>query len=294
MKDKKKVKYFVYWFYYKNANNNLLTFSSKALQKRYWLEEGQIASRWSWLQSQVVNLERQIRKYDDIYKQWRIGKKAVQLQEVASKRLEGNVKTPNLPKEGNSLGSMGEPAETVQASEKKLNAVWKESENHLRNGVRKHLLGDSSVMDEDEIPLKRLRTALIKSDVDSNCSSSFSLPSNSELCLSARTKGVYPVHRRRLLYLSSIERKIKKNGNSTCGCTTPLTPCISCPKVARSSIVVDGSMTRAARVALLDHSYHRILSFSNGKFRITSFISGILTVLSSFCDIQFVCCKLFS
>ena len=236
------------------------------LQKRFGLEEGQIASRWSWLQSQVVNLERQIRKYDDIYKQLRVGKKPVQLQEVAGNVEGKNKSSNNSVKANNSMHSVAKMQETEQVSERKMNAVLRETENHLKNGVRKQILEDSKVMDEDEIPLKRLRTALMKNDVDSNSSNSYSLPSNCELFVCARTRGVNSVHKRSLLHLSTIEKKIKKTGNSTCGCTTPLTPCISCPKVARSSIVVDGSMSRAARVALLDHSYHRILSFSNGMF----------------------------
>ena len=241
----------------------VVNFSSKTLQKRFWLEEGQILSKWSWLQSQVVNLERQIRRYDELYKTLRVGKRPVQLQDVASKRLEGNMRNSNLPK----VSNHAEPMETETLSEKKLNAVLKDPENHLRNGVRKHLLEDSSSVDEDEIPLKRLRTALIKNDVDSSSSNSYSLSSTPDSFIqSARTRGVRPVRKRRLFHISTLERRIKKTGSSTCSCTTPLTPCISCPKVARSSVVVDTSMTRAARVALLDHSYHRILSFSNGKF----------------------------
>jgi hypothetical protein len=148
------------------------------------------------------------------------------------------------------------------SSEIKLN-IFKEPQNHLRNGLKKTLL-QNSVIEENDIPSKRLRMSSgIKNDI---ADSKFSVQShgNDFVSQSARTRGICPIRSRPLVRLSLLQQKCKLKATS-CQCSTPETPCISCTKTAKTITVVDPTQSVAERVRMLDQSYHPVLSFSTGN-----------------------------
>ncbi|XP_001637853.2 KAT8 regulatory NSL complex subunit 1 isoform X2 [Nematostella vectensis] len=239
-------------------SSSLQSKTSRCLRHQYRNEEGEISSQWSWLQSQIVNLERQIRRYEDLFKNARIAKQPVKLHAI-------NVISKNqnpLSEVNNSLPSplAGQSVKlnNVKPTQPELdfNKI-KEPESHLRNGMKKALLHETMV-DEDELPLKKLRTKLLKNDANDNYS--VVGHSNNNLSECARTRGTLPIARRRLVHLSWMQERCKAR-KRFCHCSKPETPCLSCSKIAQTIPVVESSQSKAERVALLDHSYHAVLSF---------------------------------
>lgn len=226
------------------------------MRKSYQTELGEISSRWSWLQSQIINLERQIRKYEDLHKNNRVSKQPVKLQApVTMSELDLKLGTP-----ANGISTTKNNSTLSDSSELKLN-IFKEPQNHLRNGLKKTLL-QSSVIEENDIPSKRLRTSGIKNDIVDNKMSGTTY-GNDIVSQCARTRGIIPIRNRSLVHLSAVQENCKFR-ESSCQCSTPETPCISCSKAAKTITVVDPALPIAERVRLLDHSYHPVLSFSTG------------------------------
>jgi len=141
----------------------------------------------------------------------------------------------------------------------------KESDNHVPNGVKRNLL-DSSLLNDEDVPLKRYRTVLPNDSTDSKLCGSLPSTSNDVFPQCARTRGVYTVRKRRLVHLSHIRHKPKPH-SLYCGCVTPSTPCLICSNSSRTLPVVSSSQTTAEKVASLDGSFHPVLSFCTGKGR---------------------------
>lgn len=228
-----------------------VVFRSNSLRKAFQLEVGEISSRWSWLQSQIINLERQIRRYEDVHKNVRVSKQQVKLQATSvDPDVEDSLKTPV-----NGLAAKKHLSSLSESTDLKLN-VFKEPQNHLRNGIKKSLL-NNTILDDQETPSKKLRMSDTKLPVSSH---------GVDLSLQcARTSGIYPIRNRHLVRLSWLKQNGKFDG-STCQCSKPETPCISCCKTAKTIIAVDPMLPISDRVKMLDQSYHPVLSFSPGKY----------------------------
>lgn len=233
------------------------------------MEEGIIASHWSWLQSQIINVERQIRRYDDLYKGGRLRKGMVKLQACTtnaniargSNDVDGNGVIKGIKNSAVSVSL--EVAKSKQYVDHGKDSP-KDPENHVLNGVKRHLL-DSSLLNEEDVPMKRYRAVFATNDsTDNKVCGSFSSPSNDVFPQCARTRGVYPVRKRRLVHLSHIRQKPKPH-SLLCGCVTPTTPCLMCSNSSRTLPVVSFSQTTPERVASLDGSFHPVLSFCTGK-----------------------------
>lgn len=230
------------------------------------MEEGIISSHWSWLQSQIINVERQIRRYDDLYKGGRLRKGMVKLQACTTNanlaRGSGDIDGNGIIK-GIKNNAVSLDIAKHYADHSKKDSV-KESENHVLNGVKRNLL-DSSLLNEEDVPFKRFRTALATNDsTDNKLCGSLPSTSNDVFPQCARTRGVYTVRKRRLVHLSHIRHKPKPYSLS-CGCVTPSTPCLICSNSSRTLPVVSSSQTMAEKVASLDGSFHPVLSFCTGK-----------------------------
>lgn len=140
----------------------------------------------------------------------------------------------------------------------------KDPDNHVLNGVKRHLL-DGSLLNDEDVPLKRYRTVFATNDsTDNKLCASLPSTSNDVFPQCARTRGVYAVRKRRLVHLSHIRHKPKPN-SLLCGCVTPTTPCLICSKSSRTLPVVSSTQTMAEKVASLDGSFHPVLSFCTGK-----------------------------
>lgn len=233
------------------------------------MEEGIIASHWSWLQSQIINVERQIRRYDDLYKGGRLRKGMVKLQACTtnaniargSNDVDGNGIIKGIKNSAVSVSL--EVAKSKQYVDHGKDSP-KDPENHVLNGVKRHLL-DSSLLNEEDVPMKRYRAVFATNDsTDNKVCGSFSSASNDVFPQCARTRGVYPVRKRRLVHLSHIRQKPKPH-SLLCGCVTPTTPCLTCSNSSRTLPVVSFSQTTPERVASLDGSFHPVLSFCTGK-----------------------------
>jgi len=212
---------------------------------------GEISSKWSWLQSQIINLERQIRRFEDIHKHVRVSKQPVKLQ-LSTIEPEFDLTTSV-----NGLSASKHLCNLSENSDLKTN-VFKEPQNHLRNGIKKSLL-TNTVMDDQELVSKKLRmsdTKLPMSSISTDCTSQ---------C--ARTSGVYPIRKRRLVRLSWLKQNGKFDGLS-CQCSKPETPCISCCKKAKTIVAVDPILPISDRVKMLDQTFHPVLSFATGNAHI--------------------------
>lgn len=238
---------------------------AKLLRRQYHVEEGIIASHWSWLQSQIINVERQIRRYDDLYKGGRLRKGMVKLQACTT---NANIARGSNDVDGNGIiKCIKNSAVSVSLEVAKSKQYVdhgkdspKDPENHVLNGVKRHLL-DTSLLNEEDVPMKRYRAVFTTNDsTDNKVCGSFSSASNDVFPQCARTRGVYPVRKRRLVHLSHIRQKPKPH-SLLCGCVTPTTPCLMCSNSSRTLPVVSFSQTTPERVASLDGSFHPVLSF---------------------------------
>lgn len=246
---------------------------AKIFRRQYHLEEGIIASHWSWLQSQIINVERQIRRYDDLYKGGRLRKGTVKLQACTSNAnvargssdIDGNGIIKGIKNNAVSVSAL-DIAKSKHFVDHSKKDSTKESDNHVPNGVKRNLL-DSSLLSDEDVPLKRYRTVLPTNDsTDSKLCGSLPSTSNDVFPQCARTRGVYTVKKRRLVHLSHIRHKPKPH-SLYCGCVTPSTPCLICSNSSRTLPVVTSSQTTAEKVASLDGSFHPVLSFCTGKDR---------------------------
>lgn len=241
---------------------------AKILRRQYRLEEGVIASHWSWLQSQIINVERQIRRYDDLYKGGRLRKGTVKLQACTSTAnlarsatdMDGNGIIKGLKNNVLSVSSM-DVTNSKHLTDFSKKDLTKETDNHVLNGVKRSLLG-SSLLNSEDVPIKRYRTVLAANDsMDNKLCPSLPSTSNDVFPQCARTRGVYMIRKRRLVHLSHIRHNKPKPLSLFCGCVTPTTPCLICSKSSRTLPVVNSSQTMAEKVASLDPSFHPVLSF---------------------------------
>lgn len=178
----------------------------------------------------------------------RVSKQPVKLQPTVAEP-EFDFSTPV-----NGLSTSKHPCTLSENSDLKA-SVFKEPQNHLRNGIKKSLL-TNTVIDDHELVSKKLRmsdTKLPMPSIGTDCTSQ---------C--ARTSGVYPIRKRTLVHLSLLKKNGKFDGLS-CQCSKPETSCISCCKSAKTIVAVDPILPISDRVKMLDQSFHPVLSFSTGK-----------------------------
>ena len=99
-----------------------------------------------------------------------------------------------------------------------------------------------------------------------------------------------PFHKRRLVRVSEVQDRLRKAANfspAVCHCVPHLTHCVLCR--GRGSGVEDvdwHTMPLSGRVALLDHSYHRVLSSWDGMSAWLRFLCEFAVVCGHRCTVS--------
>nr|KAG5695851.1 hypothetical protein BaRGS_006508 [Batillaria attramentaria] len=277
------------------------------LRRAEWkwaMERAAVASRWTWLQAQVSDLEYRIRQQSDIYKQVRHSKGPVILgdapppqdllrvtsqvvnRSVTDARLAasalaagsaaGTEVSPcnvsavlsNVDKQANrltqSLGNCLSPAATSPASSV--------GSSHPKSGISSPVPAPNGLIDS---PLSTASGELDpignspqgqSKDIRSGVEGMDLSPVLDSTCRAARCLPLkHALRKRKLLRTSGLHllsRKAARLSTVKCHCHPPVTPCVVCGGRSNSVQTMDADfMPFQERVALLDTSFHQVLSF---------------------------------
>lgn len=249
-------------------------------------ERAAVASRWTWLQAQVSDLEYRIRQQSEIYKQIRNTKGPVVLGEQPSPedllwRIRQNragqklspleQKIANIERKNEALGSPCNISKVMMNVNRQATNLTQslgtvspaqgssvlagEKSKHL-NGVIGSSHGQKSLMDSPNIGPG--------GDNDSTPNSS---PINHDLsCQASRCRPVRSYRKRKLLRtvgLHTISRKAARLSTVKCQCYPPISSCPMCGGRYNNVQRIDVDCSPLPdRVALLDPAFHPVLSFS--------------------------------
>uniref|UniRef100_UPI00358F8C8F KAT8 regulatory NSL complex subunit 1-like isoform X2 n=1 Tax=Myxine glutinosa TaxID=7769 RepID=UPI00358F8C8F len=254
-----------------------------------WAEErASIASRWTWLQAQVSDLEYKIRQHNELYRQLRNNKGAVQLQIPQSP--DELLKHQHLSAHLGSVEKGFRPPKSTPCSPSLLlSNVNKQSSRftHTVGGLMTPCSSSSPTSPGHSRPTTPQRPANGLSNCPqcgandcSSCAESSDMedgvpignieqPSASfhdTTCVAARTRPVRDVRHRRILRDSQVcqaTRKAQRPVTTRCTCHWP-TSCIVCCTGNVSRITLDpDAMSLHERVGLLGPSFHPVLSLSH-------------------------------
>ena len=284
-------------------------FRQKRSDWKWATERTAVASRWTWLQAQVSDLEYRIRQQSEIYKQIRHTKGSVVLGDVAmpedlSVRLRqgkelGNKmdsKHANLlqnkesaspacnisnvlmnvnlqaSKLTKSLGTLS-PAthSTVIDDKSKTSSSAKTPNGMIGTSGHEHGTPSSSVAGETapstpDIP--RLVPVGPSNNSSPNLYPLSAMGPPDVLCHAARCRPVKSYRKRKLLKtagLHQVNRKAARLSTVKCQCYPPMT-CPMCGGRYNNVQNIDAdTMPTHERVAIMDPSFHPVLSFTQGK-----------------------------
>ena len=274
-----------------------------------------MASRWTWLQAQVSDLEYRIRQQNDIYRQIRMNKGAVTLGDppvVQDLTTRTRMLRPVLKKCSPVDDKVGAPATGPEASPCNISTllcnVDKQS-MHLTQQLGNvfspqgspmvtancHQVGASRLKSQNGFVEHGLNNCTATTDVPGSVNKTVQQttdrgvslvtfdppsPANDITCQAVRCRPVQSYRKRKLLRtagLHLISRKAARLSLVRCHCYPPVVPCAICGgRYNNTQTAEPGVMTLAERVALLDASYHAILSFPEGtclhnsRFKIAS------------------------
>lgn len=246
-----------------------------------------MAARWTWLQAQVSDLEYRIRQQSEIHRQIRQKKGEVKLGEAPicstskDSRLEmlhqSNMSpvavTPimsNMDKQSEHLKHQLGNIYTPSPVQSPGGVATRESESITPNG----LLSSSSLSNRS---LTTNSNTISSSEVTPTSTNSgesvFSESSCMDAtCVAARCRptilGKY--RKRKLLRTSSLHtrnRKCARLSSVRCKCYPPVTPCAMCGGRYNNTRDVEQDACQVNdNIALLDHSYHQVLSLHEGSY----------------------------
>jgi len=205
-------------------NANYCCRNNRMKTKLTWASErAMIASRWTWLQAQVSDLEYRIRQQSDLYRQLRLLKGAVTLQDPSYMSAE----SPHSVNER----TVNDKLHTVSSG-----------------GV------SEQTVDYNSVPPMTV---------------------HSGTCRAARCLPIRPCRRRRLLRplgdtRMSTHRKAMLSSVRCTSCQPPATPCVLCAGKCNNIVSLGTNLTSLEKIALLDAAFHPVLSFSAGKFVLSS------------------------
>ena len=260
-----------------------------------------MAARWTWLQAQVSDLEYRIRQQTEIYRQIRVAKGAVVLGEappphehLAKAARAGRKLTPleekiallerkniemspcnlstllsNVDKQsmrltqqlGNVYSPQASPLVTQLPSKVAGTPNGLMDHSGLHPGTSATPEGSDTETGEDGRPRRPSGTGNLRFDPPS--------PVIDSSCTAARCQPVKSYGKRKLLRtagLYQVSRKAARLSTVRCGCYPPTTPCTLCGGRYNNSQTVDTHWTPLPeRVAILDPSFHSVLSFKEGE-----------------------------
>ncbi|XP_013394790.1 KAT8 regulatory NSL complex subunit 1 isoform X3 [Lingula anatina] len=288
-------------------------------------ERSSIASRWTWLQAQVSDLEYRIRQQNDIYRQIRAAKGQVVLGETPQpedlmvryrpSRTGGKKLSPieakiadiekrnemspcnlstllnNIDKQSSKLTqSLGNCYSPIQASPLAATTAATATSSTAAAGAAPSV--SSSVSSGKHSPAKpngvlspcgAQPASSSETETDSSgkkvkagdsstpqglaTHSPVGSPNLDATCQAARCRPVKSYRKRKLLRtfgVHHLNRKAARLSTVTCHCYPPTTSCSLCGGRYNNVQSIDQyTMPVPERVALLDHSYHAVLSFSH-------------------------------
>ncbi|XP_070535525.1 KAT8 regulatory NSL complex subunit 1-like isoform X3 [Ptychodera flava] len=266
---------------------------------KWAVDRAAVASRWTWLQAQVSDLEYRIRQQTDIYRQIRATKGIISLGEqsppddlmklrtsrLARKLSPIEAKIAKLESRNDlSPSNLSTLISNVDRQTAKLNQSLQNLYSPLQKGMaRSPIQSMANSPIRGKLPGTKPVNGYVESPQLSNDSSSdceLGDPANKRIridsskgiasppdisCTAARTRPIRTYRKRKLLRTSNIHqmsRKAQKLSSVRCGCCTPITPCVMCGGRYNNTQTVDQDlMPLSERVSLLDYSFHPVLSF---------------------------------
>ncbi|KAL8599829.1 hypothetical protein ACOMHN_027636 [Nucella lapillus] len=256
-----------------------------------------IASRWTWLQAQVSDLEYRIRQQTELYRHARTSKGLVVLAEPHPPPQTGQVSwhpTPSssqdvrtlvssasaarkglrhLPSNGDLLQSQPTSQSALQCSSAVTgsNSSLLLPSSHSTPGVRRTHQGTCS--SRVTMPPNRRDaeggggSSAGRSQASAPCPSIDFDPAADPSCRAARCFPLkHPLRKRQLVRTSALEgpksAKAAKLSWVKCRCHSAATPCVLCCRKERRLQGVDPHfMSFQERVAIMDSAFHPVLSF---------------------------------
>jgi KAT8 regulatory NSL complex subunit 1 len=244
-----------------------------------------VASRWTWLQAQVSDLEYRIRQQSEIYKQIRHTKGPVLLGEQPSPeellwRIRQNragqklspleQKIANLERKNEATGSpcnISKLMMNVNRQAKKLNQSSGDGKS-ASTGQGKHLNGVIGSTSHSQKNTTESPSVTTGPSGDGDCTP-HSSPINHDIsCQASRCRPVRSYRKRKLLRtagLHAISRKAARLSTVKCQCYPPITSCPMCGGRYNNLQRIDvDTFPLKERVAILDPAFHPVLSFNQG------------------------------
>ncbi|XP_055905984.1 uncharacterized protein LOC129941381 [Eupeodes corollae] len=215
---------------YNNISQETLPIAKRAAW-RYSRDRAAIASRWSWLVSQISDLEFKIRQHTELHQQLRQRKGKVILVDASSE-----------------AGNLGSAAAATGAA----------STGTGPNGYRGALPGAT--------PSKMSGGFTTADETDLDAAIDGSNESSQGSCRTRAFQSSF--YRKRKLFqtanVHTISKKAARPSTIKCGCQWPLHPCALCTGRSDPTAPRDlpDTMMKSQRVALLDPGFHPVLSFS--------------------------------
>ena len=261
------------------------------------MDRAAVASRWTWLQAQVSDLEYRIRQQYDIYRQIRMSKGAVVLGDA--QQSEDLMSKSRNQRTGKKLSPLEEKIATIERKNELspanistlLTNVDKQSSSLTRplGSVYSPVTGAPST---PKVPGGAPNGVVDPSGLN-NCSTTpdssiasdletgehvhkkqrtdgyeVTSPAHDASCQSARCRPVRSYRKRKLLRttgLHQLSRKAARLSTMKCQCYPPVVPCAMCGGRINNVISFEPDvMPLSERVSLLDPSFHPVLSFRQG------------------------------
>lgn len=227
-----------------------------------------IASRWTWLQAQVADLEFKIRQQNEMYRQLRASKGSIAFfckdssasnvnSSSNSQKPQQQITTPNVNGDS-SDASMSTATPSASSLTDNSPSHSKTNLNSVNSSVTSP---DNSSKTTESPPVPEGKE---KPQLDSG---------EKEISHCARTLPLKYMRKRKLIRsfsaLSGATRKIARYSTVQCSCNhypSYVSPCVLCNgRFSYIPVIDTDCMPSYERFALLDPSYHPVLSSHNGK-----------------------------
>ena len=249
------------------------------------MDRAAIASRWTWLQAQVSDLEYRIRQQSDIFKQIRATKGSVVLGEPPSPEALARTGRKLSPLEAKIVILEGSNSLSPSNITSLLTNVDNQSaklKHSLQNCISPLSSAPSTSADSRTSPTRPLNGLFDSAKTPSpggvtvadpylgvgglDQMVSSPLPIEEQYC--ARTRPVRQFRKRKLIRstgLYQVCRKAQKLSTVKCGCFPPHTPCVMCGGRLNNVEQFDADqLPMPERVASLEYAFHSVLSFPEG------------------------------
>lgn len=260
-----------------------LFFRRRRAEWKWYVDRTAVASKWTWLQAQVSDLEYRIRQQNDICKQIRTSKGPVVLGEAHPLDFTSKLspletaKVQNMNRK-NEMSPCNISTLLInvdrQASKltQSLGNCFSPVQQSLLNSNKNRTPQSSKSLNGFIDTGQRNGTCL--GPTGSNNGTNHSTPhADSPItdvtCQAARCLPVKSYRKRKLLRtagLHQVSRKAARLSTVRCSCYPPIVPCALCAGRYNNNQTIDADvMSLPDRVALLDPAFHPVLSFSQGK-----------------------------